>query len=98
MHEPLTPAYLREIQTRITETRPGPWPVTGGDGAVGFGPFSWVEAWDDTELGPAIEFCRHARTDVRALLGEVARLTDRLGQMERDAARRPVVVGGRGSR
>lgn len=88
MPEALTKAYLREVQGRVTETRPGPWDITlDDDGApAGFGPFSWVEMWDDTELLPAIEFSCQARTDVPALLGEVARLKRRELELEHGPA------------
>ncbi|MEV7422819.1 hypothetical protein [Streptomyces sp. NPDC091212] len=96
MPEPLTLIYLREIQSRVTATRPGPWPITASTSgeSPGFGPFSWVEAWDDTELAAALAFSSQARTDVPALLGEIARLKDRVRQLEHGAARRPAVLGG----
>ncbi|WP_435600808.1 hypothetical protein [Streptomyces sp. C10-9-1] len=78
MPERMPPARLREIQNRIIATRRGPWEPNGD----GFGPFSFVEPWDDAELGPAIDFCTHARTDVPALLGEIA-AQDRLLVTER---------------
>ncbi|MGW7355158.1 hypothetical protein ACWGI0_00305 [Streptomyces sp. NPDC054802] len=83
-HEPLSTSFLREVQGRVIDTRPGPWDLHASDNgeAPGFGPFSYVEAWDDTELLPAIEFCRHARTDVPALLGEISRLRGKVRQLE----------------
>jgi hypothetical protein len=83
-HEPLSKSYLREVQGRVVGTRPGPWDIHASDAgeSPGFGPFSYVEAWDDTELLPAIEFCRHARTDVPALIGEIARLRTQLRVLE----------------
>jgi hypothetical protein len=77
---PLTDDYLRAVQARVVDTRHGPWDVVLADDGqpVGFGPFSWVEEWHPDELIPAVEFCRHARTDVPALLGEIARLKTQL--------------------
>ena len=85
--EPLTPEYLRAVKDRVIATRPGPWDLYSTDdgSAFGFGPFSFVEPWDDTELVPAIEFCRQARADVPALLGEIARLRTRLTELEERA-------------
>ena len=88
MPEALTKAQLRDMQNRVTETRPGPWDVVLDDEGrlAGFGPFSWVETWKDDELVGAIEFSSHARTDVPALLGEVARLKQRELELEEGPA------------
>lgn len=76
MPEPLTDAYLAEIQARVDAARPLPWKTTQHDMdglPLGFGPFSWVEAWTTEEIAPNIDFCNKARTDIPALLAEVAR-------------------------
>lgn len=89
MPEPLTDAYLAEIQARIDTARPGPWKATqcDFDGVpLGFGPFSWVEAWDAAEITPNVHFCAKARTDIPALLTEIARLRTRVAELESGAA------------
>ncbi|MFJ2477052.1 hypothetical protein ACIOWI_29455 [Streptomyces sp. NPDC087659] len=94
MPEPLTKQQLREIQDRVTATRKGDWDMhLDNDGQpAGFGPFSYVEPWLEDELLPAIDFCTHARADVPALIGEVARLQRELlierGLRERAERRR----------
>ncbi|WP_137991210.1 hypothetical protein [Streptomyces vilmorinianum] len=82
--EPLTREYLRQVQGRVLATRQGSWDLLLDDEGhpCGFGPFSFVETWRDAELVPAIDFCQHARTDIPQLLGEVARLTQRLALAE----------------
>jgi hypothetical protein len=75
--EPLADDYLAAIQARHDALRPMTWQIgrMNGDGVPnGFGPFSWVEAWDHAQLIPAIHFCNSARVDIPALLGEIARL------------------------
>lgn len=68
MPERLTAHQRRAMQARIAATRKGEWVQTED----GFGPFAFVEAWVDDELGPAVDFCVHARTDMPLLIGEVA--------------------------
>ncbi|WP_327377947.1 hypothetical protein OG393_30720 [Streptomyces sp. NBC_01216] len=84
MPEPLSPEYLRQVQDRIMATRPGPWPIAPDDAGLpaGFGPFSFVEAWQDDERTPAIDFCSQARTDIPRLLGEIARLKTELALIQ----------------
>lgn len=76
MPEPLTDAYLREIQDRVTAAPKGPWEVEPNEHGLPdqVGPIAYVQTWVESELVPTIEFIGHARTDVPALLGEVARL------------------------
>lgn len=84
MPEPLTDAYLKTAQNLVLKARPGTWEVhLDNDGQpAGFGPFPWVDVWDEAELVPNIEFGRRSRDLVRDLLGEVARLKTLLSERE----------------
>lgn len=76
MPEPLSDDYLKAAQDLVTRARPGAWEIHLDDGGqpAGFGPFPWVDVWDETELLPNIEFGRRSRDLVRGLLAEVRRL------------------------
>jgi hypothetical protein len=85
MPEPLADAYLKEIQDRVTDAPKGPWNVEPNEYGVPdqVGPIAYVQTWVDAELLPTIEFIGHARKDVPALIGEVARLKDQIRMLER---------------
>lgn len=76
MAEPLTEEFLAAVQARLDAAPVGPWPVTrdGYELPLGFGPFSWVQVFQDQDLETASTFAAAARTDVPALLEEIARL------------------------
>lgn len=76
--------YLRRVQARVMDAPTGDWEVRlNEDGEPdGFGPFSFVEVLVHDDLVPGIEFCRHARRDVPALLGEISRLRAELRAWE----------------
>ncbi|MEO3978837.1 hypothetical protein [Streptomyces sp. CAU 1734] len=84
---PLADEYLRKVQERVVAAPQGPWVWHMADDGTpdGFGPFSFVEAWDETQFVPAMEFCREARADVPALLGEIARLRTYVRHLENTA-------------
>ncbi|MEV6791321.1 hypothetical protein AB0M87_04815 [Streptomyces sp. NPDC051320] len=87
MPEPLNDDYLLEVQGRVTDARPGKWDITlDNDGMPqGFGPFASVEPWALGEAVPNMQFCAHARKDIPALLGEVARLRTRITELEQQS-------------
>jgi hypothetical protein len=95
--DPLSDTYLRQVQQRITAATRGPWPVHLGDDGLpcGFGPFTWVEHTDTdpAQMVADIELSAHARTDVRNLYGEVARLKDEVAALHRRLA----TLSGRGT-
>ncbi len=76
MPEPLTDEYLKEIQARVTAAPKGPWKVEPNEYGVPdqVGPVAFIQTWVDAELLPTVEFIGHARADLPALIGEVARL------------------------
>lgn len=88
MPEPLTEEYLGEIQARITAVPKGPWDVEPNEFGVPdqVGPVAFLQTWVDVEQLPVVEFIGHARTDLPALLGEVARLTAALATSQRETA------------
>lgn len=75
MPEPLTNTYLRQIQDRVIAAPKGPWEVQPNDYGLPdqVGPIAYLQTWADSQLVPTVEFIGHARADVPALLGEVAR-------------------------
>jgi len=89
MPEPLSDAYLKEIQDRVTAVPKGPWKVEPNDYGIpdSVGPVAFIQTWADSQLLPTVEFIGHARTDLPALIGEVARLKDRIRVLESTAPR-----------
>jgi hypothetical protein len=83
--QPLTADQLAEIQARAEAATPGPWNVENDycdcseygcshpPFPVAFGPFTSFENTTDRHHYDA-DFAAHARTDVPALIAEVARL------------------------
>ncbi|MFJ4551021.1 hypothetical protein ACIP4X_17640 [Streptomyces sp. NPDC088817] len=82
--EPLTAAYLKEIQDRVTDAPKGPWDVEPNEfGAPDqVGPIAYLQTWADVDLAPTVTFISHARRDVPALLGEVSRQQDAIRAQE----------------
>ncbi|MGW6292427.1 hypothetical protein [Streptomyces sp. NPDC055058] len=87
MPEPLSDAYLKEIRDRVVAVPKGPWEIEPNEFGLPdqVGPIAFVQTWVDSELLPTIEFIGHARTDVPALLGEVARQREHIARLERQA-------------
>ncbi|MGP4085429.1 hypothetical protein [Streptomyces sp. KR55] len=96
MPEPLTDAYLKEIQDRVTAAPKGPWEVEPNDYGLPdqVGPVAYIQTWVDSELVPTVEFIGHARTDVPALLGEVARQRIEIEYLKRRVQRLESAEGG----
>jgi hypothetical protein len=93
---------VEAIALRAAAATPGPWHQPHGDfGCARQGDFGWVtpgpgpEYDSDTEQGMAdAEFVAHARTDVPALLAEVARLTGELDEARGDWRQRAIALNG----
>ncbi|MFJ2719437.1 hypothetical protein [Streptomyces sp. NPDC087437] len=83
--EPLTAAYLKEIQDRVTDAPKGPWEVQPNEFGQPdqVGPICYLQTWAEADLAPTVTFISHARRDVPALLGEVSRQQDVISALER---------------
>jgi hypothetical protein len=83
MPEPLSDAYLKETQRIVTAVPKGPWEPVPNDYGIpdAVGPISYLECFEGDQT-LVIEFVRHAREALPALIGEVARLKDQVRLLE----------------
>lgn len=90
----MTPDELGAIKARADAATPGPWEtLVAGTGIRGGVPYAWLGPVKGDRVMPVLErqnagtvadaeFAAHARTDVPALVAEVERLWEALGQTE----------------
>ncbi|MGW1498996.1 hypothetical protein ACWCQW_10560 [Streptomyces mirabilis] len=85
MPEPLTPEYLKRVQTTILGLPKGPWKIEPSEHGLPdqVGPICFLETWSDLERVPVVEFISFSREAVPALFGEVARQSDVIRGLER---------------
>ncbi|WP_329214963.1 hypothetical protein OG352_05640 [Streptomyces sp. NBC_01485] len=87
MPEPLTDEYLKETQRIVAAAPTGPWAVEPNEYGLPdqVGPICYLETWADTQRIPVVEFIAFAREALPRYVGEVARLKDRVRELEVDA-------------
>ena len=70
---------IREIEKRLEEAEPGPWKLGGCSGRMITTPSGYYGDGfiADVDTKANADLIAHAPTDIRFLLGEVARLTER---------------------
>lgn len=87
---PLTGQYPAAVERRTAAASPGNWAISrdGYGIPMGFGPFSWVRAWNEGQLEADVAFCTAAPRDIRALVGEIRRLRTEASRAARATARR----------
>ncbi|MGW1796859.1 hypothetical protein ACWCQN_12820 [Streptomyces sp. NPDC001984] len=85
MPEPLEREYLTKTQQIIAAVPSGPWEPIPNDYGVpdAVGPICYLETASDEYQMPVITFVSHAREALPRYVGEVARLTSLVAELER---------------